>query len=108
MNKVFLSIAIAAAFLLLPLVTFAHDAKLHKGKPVHGTITFVTPDGFDLKTAKGVTHVSYDKIVNFEKGDEDATREDIRVGLLADVIGTTLESGEIVAHEVILEPHVHQ
>lgn len=57
-------ILLSLSFLSVVLVTFtahAHDVKHHKGKPVHGTVTTVKPDGFDLETADGTLHVVLDK-----------------------------------------------
>ena len=91
--------------LLLSSSAYAHDAKYHKGKPVHGTVLSITTDGFDLQTDKGQVKVSYAKEVAFEKGEAVAKKDDVKQGMHVSVIGTKLESGEIVAHEVIFEEH---
>lgn len=100
MKKILLSLS----FLSVVLGTFtahAHDVKYHKGKPVHGTVTTVKPDGFDLETADGTLHVVLDKDATIEKDKSSASKEDIKRGMHVSVFGTKLESGELVARAVV-------
>lgn len=98
------SILISLSFLTAILVTFsahAHDAKFHKGKPVHGTVTTVSPDGFDLQTNDGALHVVCGKDAIIEKDNSRASKEDIKKDMHVSVIGTKLETGELVAREIV-------
>ena len=80
----------------------AHDARLHKGKPTKGEVVSVEANGLTLKTATGTTTVTWREETKFERGDKQATREDLKPGDQVSVFGTKLPTGELVAREVLL------
>lgn len=86
-------------------IRLAHEQHLHKGHATEGEVVSVSPDGFKMRTAKGIVFVSVVDSTAIERGDERIGREAIKAGVRVSVIGTTLASGEIVARGVLLEVH---
>lgn len=82
----------------------AHDPKLHKGRPVEGTVQSLTSKGLELKTDKGTKTVLFTDKTVFEHGDQKLTRSDVKPNEHLLIFGTTLASGELVAKEVHLAP----
>lgn len=85
---------------------YAHDLKYHKGKPIEGTITQLTSDGFGLKIDGESIKVKYVDGVTIEDEHEVSERkEDLHVGSRVAIFGTKLASGELVAKEIHLHSH---
>jgi hypothetical protein len=80
----------------------AHDARLHKGKPTVGTVEALSDNGLTLKTARGTTPVTFQDKTKFERGEAQASAQEIQQGDRLTVFGTKLPSGELVAREVLL------
>lgn len=98
-------------FLAIALTSnaFAHDEKLHKGKPTEGTVSQLTQNGFDLKTETNSVSVKYGENVTFEGEKEgSAKKEDLQSGSHVSVFGTKLASGELVAKEIHIHSSQHQ
>jgi uncharacterized protein DUF5666 len=96
---------LATVLLLLSLALgsmLAHDKSLHKGKPTEGTITQVTGDRIELKTATGSVNVALTSKTKFERGKQTADRSHLKVGQRVSVFGTKLPNGELVAREVLI------
>ena len=81
---------------------YAHDASLHKGKPTVGKVVSLAENGVNLKTAHGTTSVTFQDKTKFERGDAQASAQEIQTGDQLTVFGTKLPSGELVAREVLL------
>lgn len=100
MNKVLCTLVFASA--LTASAAYAHDASLHKGKPTVGKVVALSQNGVSLKTAKGDTMVTFQDNTKFERGNAQASSEDIQTGDQLTVFGTKLPNGELVAREVLL------
>jgi len=79
----------------------AHEKSLHKGRAAEGEVVSASKDGFVMQTAKGKVRVTLSDSTTVERGDEKIGRDAIHVGDHVSVFGTTLETGEIVAREVL-------
>lgn len=90
------------SLLAAPGIALAHDQSLHKGKPMAGEVVSVADGTFQLKTESGPMKVTYSEKTKFERGEEAATKDDVRVGEHASVFGTKLPNGELVASEVLV------
>jgi hypothetical protein len=103
MKKLILSVAVFGA-LTSALPAFAHDAKFHKEKPVTGTLASIDGDSLTLTTEKGDQKVTLTKDTKLEKDKAQATasKQDLKKGQHLMVFGTKLESGELVAREVMI------
>jgi hypothetical protein len=102
-------LSVGTLFVLLSSsLLLAHDPKLHKGRPVEGTVQSLTSKGLELKTDKGVKTVVFTDKTEFEHGNQKLTRSDIKANEHLLIFGTTLASGEIVAKEVHLAPAEHE
>ncbi len=106
--------ALALAAVLTGSAAYAHDASLHKGKPTVGTVESRSEKGVTLKTARGTTPVTFQDKTKFERGEAQASPQEIQPGDQLTVFGTKLPSGEMVAREVLLpttkakgESHAH-
>ncbi len=100
-DRIILSLVTAG---LMAAPVFAHDAKLHKGKPVEGTIVNVSPDGMTLKADDGVSiTVTLPPDVKVESGDETAGKETLVPGRHVSVFGTKLSKDKVVAREVVVD-----
>jgi hypothetical protein len=98
--KLFLTLALTGVLGVAP--AYAHDASLHKGKPTVGKVESLSENGVNLKTAKGTTAVTFQDKTKFERGDAQASAQEIQTGDQLTVFGTKLPSGELVAREVLL------
>jgi len=99
-HKVFSVLALTAVLTGSPV--YAHDASLHKGKPTVGTVESRSDKSISLKTATGTTTVTFQDKTKFERGDAQASLQEIQPGDRLTVFGTKLPSGELVAREVLL------
>ena len=100
LSKLFLALALTG--MLGVSSAYAHDASLHKGKPTVGTVESRSENSINLKTATGTTIVIFQDKTKFERGDTQATAQEIQQGDQLTVFGTKLPSGELVAREVLL------
>ena len=93
-----------ATLVSLISVAFAHDGHEHKGKPIEGTAIAVEATRFKVKTDKGETTVEFNKNTSFEDGmdGKKGALSDLKEGSYVMVEGTTLESGVVVATEVMV------
>lgn len=82
----------------------AHDAKYHREKPVHGTIEAVKDASVTLSTEKGEQQVTLTGSTKVQKGETSASKSDLHPGQHLMVFGTKLESGELVAREILIQP----
>jgi len=103
-HRLFFILALVSLF-AIPTVS-AHDASLHKGKPVRGKVVSMADNGLTLKTDTGTTTVTFQDKTTFERGDVHASSQDIKEGDQVTVFGTKLPTGELVAREVLL-PTTH-
>lgn len=92
------------ALLSLSSTAFAHDGVVHKGKPVHGKATKIEAAGFKVKTEEGEKTIEINKDTVFEIGTNKGKGiiQDLKDGASVMVEGTTLESGVMVATEVLI------
>jgi len=82
---------------------FAHDKKLHKGKPTEGIVASVTPEGFVLSTENKSYTIVVNEKTKFEAGDEQVDRDHLAKDSKVKVFGTKLPESKIVAREVLIE-----
>jgi hypothetical protein len=97
------------AFLIGPgPAAFAHDPKYHKKHFIEGEVLDTSSSGFTMKTAKGTTTVAANAGTVFEAGKDGhpAALKDVQKEDKVSVSGTTLESGELVAKEVLIKREV--
>jgi uncharacterized protein DUF5666 len=99
-HKVFYAFTLAVV--LTGSAASAHDARLHKGKPTVGTVESRSENSINLKTATGTTIVTFQDKTKFERGEAQASAQEIQQGDQLTVFGTKLPSGELVAREVLL------
>jgi len=95
-------LALALTGVLGVTSAYAHDARLHKGKPTVGEVESLSEKGVTLKTARGTTPVTFQDKTTFERGEAQASAQEIQTGDQLTVFGTKLPSGELVAREVLL------
>src|SRR5712691_3152022 len=95
-------LALALAGLLSVSAAYAHDASLHKGKPTVGKVVSLAKNGLNLQTDAGTTTVTFQEKTTFERGDAQASSQEIQQGDQLTVFGTKLPTGELVAREVLL------
>ena len=90
--------------LLLATNALAHEGQMHKGKPVEGTATAITATSLTVKGDTGESAVTLTPETKFEAGEEGkpATKSDLREGSFVMVYGTKLETGELVAKEIMI------
>ena len=105
MNCKLIVVAIAA-IVSLTSVAFAHDGHEHKGKPIEGTASAIEATRFKVKTDKGDSTVEINKDTSFEIGmdGKKGAVSDLKEGSYVMVEGTTLETGVVVATEVMVHP----
>ena len=86
-------------------LAYAHDPKFHKKHFKHGEVADITANGFTMKTGKGTIPVTYGRDTVFEMGEkgDPAAAKDLKKDDKVAVSGTTLESGELVATEVLID-----
>lgn len=101
MKKFLFSLAILSSSVA---TAYAHDASQHKGPRYEGAVFAITGDSLQLKTDKGTEKVTLDKSTTIEVGDEGKAGKssDVEVGDHIMVSGHKLESGEIVATEIMV------
>lgn len=93
---------IVAALLLFPALSFAHNGEMH-GKPVEGTVSSIEKDSLMLSTSEGDKKVSlHESTVYVGEKEEKLAKTDLKQGGFLMVYGTTLETGEVVAKEVMI------
>ena len=87
-------------------IAFAHDGVVHKGTPIEGKATAIESTGFKVKSKAGEKIVEINKDTVFEIGmvGNKGTAQDLKDGILVMVEGTTLDSGVVVATEVMVHP----
>jgi hypothetical protein len=100
MRGLLLSIPLAWALLTGP--AGAHDAKLHKGKPVEGEIVSIDGAKLELKTAAGVVPVILQEKTKYEHGNKAVNRTHLKKGGRVSVFGTKLPTGEMAAREILI------
>jgi len=99
-HKIFLTLVLTGVLGVASV--HAHDASLHKGKPTVGKVTSLAENGVSLETAHGTTAVTFQDKTKFERGDAQASAQEIQTGDQLTIFGTKLPSGELVAREVLL------
>jgi len=95
-------VGIAALVVAGGSIATAHEQSLHKGRATGGTVVAISERGLVLETAAGNVSVTLSETTKFERYDNPATKEDIRKGHYLEVFGTKLETGELVAKEIIV------
>lgn len=96
---------IATALFAAP--AFAHDPKLHKGPKVEGTVVSLKGDKLVVQTNDGPVKVALSIETSYEQGmaGEKATESALKEGEHVMISGHKLESGELVASEVMIYAH---
>lgn len=108
MNKKHVFIALNIALLMATgSVARAHDASLHKGKPTVGEVVSAEGKNLKVKTDSGVKTVTTTENTKVEVDDQPGNVGELKVGDRLAVFGTTLESGEIVAKEIVRDSGSH-
>lgn len=89
--------------MFLPAIAFAHNGVNH-GKPVEGTIMSVNEGSLVLSGEKGETKVTLqpDTVYVGETEQKHVNKTDLTPGRFLMVYGTKLESGELVAKEIMI------
>lgn len=100
MKKQLLTLLVLCA--LMPIRAFAHDERLHGGKPIAGEIVSVEPGRLVLESEGVRRNVTLDAKTRIELDGVAGTSDELRPGRRAAVIGTKLPGGEIVAREVLV------
>ena len=97
---------IAAFILFLSLVSnvYAHGGEMHMGKGLEGMAVKISETGCTVKGEAGETKVSFTDETKFVIGEEgkDTKKSDLKENSHVLVHGTKLESGEVVAKEVVI------
>jgi len=83
-------------------IASAHEQSLHKGRATGGTVVSTSERGLVLETATGNVSVTLSETTKFERDDKPVARQEIRKGDHVEVFGTKLETGELVAKEIIV------
>ncbi len=98
---------ILAIWLLTPLAS-AHDASLHKGKATTGEVVSVSEGKLEMKTSTGPLTVTLNDKTKYEHGRKAATKSHLEKGQHVSVFGTKLQTGELVAREIVIAaPNSH-
>jgi len=77
----------------------------HKGKAVHGSVTSVAADSFDMSTDGGPMTVTFSDKTVFEHGGKPATSAHLKTGESVEVHGSKLPGGKLGAEEVLIGTH---
>lgn len=99
MKKAFIAIIAVVAMLAASAPAFAHGNETH----VMGVVKSVNGDKVTVTTSKGDITVALDSKTTITRGDETATRDDLKVGERV-VIHAKKEKGELIATAVKLAP----
>ena len=83
-------------------IAAAHEQSLHKGRATEGTVASVSANGLVLETTSGNQSVTFTDTTKVERGEKTLTKEEIRKGYHVAVFGTKLETGDLVAKEIII------
>lgn len=103
-----LAMAALAMALAAPQLARAHEPSKHKGRPTEGDVVSVSGDRMQISTARGPKTVILDNKTKIERGAQAATAGDLKKGEHVVVFGTTLASGEVVSHEIVIgKPEGH-
>ena len=88
----------------LAVVTLAsaHDASLHKGKPTDGEIVSITGEKMQIKAAAGPVTVVLNNKTKYEHGNQTVDMSHVQKGQKVSVFGTKLDTGELVAREILI------
>jgi ribosomal protein S1 len=95
-------VGMAALLVAAGSIATAHEQSLHKGRATGGTVVSISERGLMLESAAGNVPVILSETTKFERADKPVTKQEIRKGDHVDVFGTKLETGELVAKEVIV------
>ena len=95
-------VGIAALLVAAGSIATAHEQSLHKGRATGGTVVSVSERGLVLDTGAGNVPVTVSETTKIERGGAPVTREEIRKGDHVEIFGTKLETGELVAKEIIV------
>lgn len=84
---------------------YCHDPKYHKEHPFVGSVSSLNDKGFTLKTDKGDVPVVTNEETKFEAGTngEKAAKSDLHESQKVTIIGTRVESGDLVAKEIMID-----
>ena len=82
---------------------FAHDEKFHKGKPTDGEVVSLAGNTLIMKTDAGTMKVDLSDETAIERGEDKASKADLKPGEHVAVFGTKLSAEELVAKEI----HIH-
>lgn len=91
-----------AAFVIAGGSAVAHEQSLHKGRPTEGRVASVSGNGLVLETDKGKVSVTLTDTTKMERDEKPIARKEIQTGDLVSVFGTKLETGELVAREIVV------
>ena len=102
--------ALIVSCLVGPGEAFAHDEKFHKGKPTDGQVVSVADNTLILETDAGTMKVALSDETAVERGDDKASKADLKPGEHIAVFGTKLRRRELVAKEIHIhgEEHHHE
>ena len=95
-------VGIVALLVAAGSIATAHEQSLHKGRATGGTVVSVSERGLVLDTGAGNVLVTVSETTKIERGGAPVTREEIRKGDHVEIFGTKLETGELVAKEIIV------
>ena len=95
-------VGIAALLVAVGSVATAHEQSLHKGHATGGRVVSISERGLVLETATGDVSVTFSETTKFERDDKPVAKQEIRKGGHVEVFGTKLETGELVAKEIIV------
>jgi len=95
-------VGIVALLVAAGSIATAHEQSLHKGRATGGTVVSVLERGLVLETSTGKVSVTLSETTKIERGDRPIAREEIKKGDHVEVFGTKLETGELVAKEIIV------
>ena len=97
-----------AAVLMAGGVAVAHEQSLHRGHPTEGRVASVSENSLVLETERGNVSVTLMDTTKMERGEKPTTRKEIQTGDRVSVFGTKLETGELVAREIVVHAPGHE
>lgn len=101
MQRYFFATLLAIS-MLIPQLASAHDASLHKGKATTGEVVSVSDNKMEMKTATGPVTITLNDKTKYEHGSNTATKSHLQKGQHVSVFGTKLQTGELVAREIVI------